>query len=103
MRMPTVFLGHGNPLNAIERNAYTEAWSRLAATLPRPEFILSISAHWYVPGCRVTVNDRPRTIHDFGGFPRALYEVRYPAPGSPVFAERVRTLLAPTVVAADAR
>jgi 4,5-DOPA dioxygenase extradiol len=102
MRMPTVFLGHGNPMNAIERNAYTEAWSRLAATLPRPELILSISAHWYIPGSRVTVNDHPRTIHDFGGFPRALYDVHYPAPGSPALAERVRTLLAPTSVALDA-
>lgn len=98
---PALFLGHGNPLNALARNAYTEAWAALGASIPRPRAILAVSAHWYVPGGRVTANDRPRTIHDFGGFPRALYEVRYPAPGSPELARRVAALLAPTEVALD--
>ncbi|HEX7127368.1 MAG TPA: 4,5-DOPA dioxygenase extradiol [Thermodesulfobacteriota bacterium] len=100
-RMPALFLGHGTPLNALERNACTEAWARIAADLPRPRAILAVSAHWYVPGSRVTAEERPRTIHDFGGFPRALYEVQYPAPGSPALAARVRDLLAPTPVALD--
>lgn len=99
--MPAVFLGHGNPMNAIEHNAYTEAWQRLAPTLPRPRAILTVSAHWYVPGSRVTSNEQPRTIHDFGGFPRELYAVRYPAPGSPDLAQRVCELLGPTPVALD--
>ncbi len=99
--MPAVFIGHGNPMNAIERNPYSAAWKNLGETLPRPRAILSISAHWYVPGSRVTANERLRTIHDFGGFPRALYEVRYPAAGSPQLAERICELLSPTYVALD--
>src|SRR5262245_57983268 len=92
-RMPAVFIGHGNPMNALGRNAHTEAWSRLGATIPRPRAILAVSAHWYVQGSRVTANDRPRTIHDFGGFPRPLYEMQYPASGSPALAARVRALI----------
>jgi 4,5-DOPA dioxygenase extradiol len=99
--MPSIFIGHGNPMNAIERNAYTRAWQALAAELPRPSFILAVSAHWYVPGARVTANETPRTIHDFGGFPRRLYEVQYPAPGSPELAQAIRELLAPTPVELD--
>lgn len=102
-RMPAIFLGHGNPLNAIEDNAYTQAWRALAATFPRPRAVLSVSAHWYVPGSRVTFDPRPRTIHDFGGFPRALFEVQYPAPGEPELAERVAGLLSPTPVELDRR
>jgi 4,5-DOPA dioxygenase extradiol len=96
-----VFFGHGNPLNAIQRNAFTEAWAALGRTLPRPRAVLSVSAHWYVPGTWVTAMEAPRTIHDFGGFPRALYEVRYPAPGDVSLARRVRELLAPTAVSLD--
>jgi 4,5-DOPA dioxygenase extradiol len=103
MRMPAVFIGHGNPMNALEKNAYTQAWERLAKALPRPKAILSVSAHWYVPGTRVTAEQRPRTIHDFGGFPRPLHEIQYAAPGSPELATRVRELLAPLPVDLDSR
>jgi 4,5-DOPA dioxygenase extradiol len=106
-RMPVVFLGHGNPMNAITTNAWTESWRALGTSLAsshgRPRAILAISAHWYVPGPAVTAMPRPRTIHDFGGFPRALFEVQYPAPGDPDLARRVQQLLAPTPVAADTR
>jgi 4,5-DOPA dioxygenase extradiol len=101
--LPAVFFGHGNPLNALERNAYTQAWAALGAALPRPRAILAISAHWYVPATAVTAMPAPRTIHDFGGFPPALYEVRYPAPGAPELARRVKGLLGPTPVALDER
>lgn len=102
-RMPAVFFGHGNPMNALADNAYTQAWSGLGAALPRPRAILMISAHWYVPGTHVTAMKQPRTIHDFGGFPRALYDVRYPAPGDPALAERVRDVLAPAGATRDER
>ena len=102
-RMPVLFIGHGNPMNALERNEYTDAWRRIGADLPRPQAILSVSAHWYTPGARVTAQERPRTIHDFGGFPQPLFEVEYPAPGSPALARRVRDLLAPVPVAFDER
>jgi len=99
--MPALFVGHGNPMNALARNAWTEGWSALGKRLPRPRAILSISAHWYLPGTRVTAGDRPRTVHDFGGFPRPLYEVQYPAPGSAETARRVEELLAPAPVVPD--
>jgi 4,5-DOPA dioxygenase extradiol len=99
--MPAVFLGHGNPMNAIQHNAYTDAWSALAGTFPRPRQVLSISAHWYLAGTRVTVADPPRTIHDFGGFPKPLFDVQYPARGSAELARRTRELLAPTEVTLD--
>ncbi|HEX8172257.1 MAG TPA: 4,5-DOPA dioxygenase extradiol [Thermoanaerobaculia bacterium] len=102
-RMPAVFFGHGNPMNAIERNAYTEAWSAIGRALPRPRAIVSVSAHWYLPGTLVTAMERPRTIHDFGGFPRPLYEFQYPAPGAPDLAARVAELLAPVGTGQDHR
>ena len=100
-RLPAIFFGHGNPLNALLRNSYTEAWAAIGASLPRPQAILCVSAHWYVPGTAVTAMAHPRTIHDFGGFPRELYEVQYPAPGDPQLALRVRDLLGPVSVTLD--
>jgi 4,5-DOPA dioxygenase extradiol len=99
--MPVVFVGHGNPLNAIEKNSFADSWRALADAMPRPRSIVAISAHWFVPGTRVTANEQPRTIHDFGGFPRSLYEVAYPAPGAPELAEQVAGLLVPTRVQLD--
>jgi 4,5-DOPA dioxygenase extradiol len=99
--MPTIFFGHGNPMNAITKNAYTEGWATIGKSIPRPAAILAISAHWYIPGCAVTANLVPPTIHDFGGFPRELYEVDYPVPGSPLLARRVIDLLAPVSVEMD--
>ncbi|HJV87383.1 MAG TPA: 4,5-DOPA dioxygenase extradiol [Noviherbaspirillum sp.] len=100
-RMPAVFLGHGSPMNVLEDNAYTRAWQQIAAGMPKPKSILSISAHWTTRGTHVTATEEPATIHDFGGFPQALFDIRYPAPGSPALASRVRELLAPVEVQAD--
>lgn len=101
MPLPAIFFGHGNPMNALAQNAYTDGWARIGAALPRPKAILSISAHWYVPGTGLTISTAPRTIHDFGGFPNQLYEMHYPAPGDPALALRVQKLLAPLEVALD--
>lgn len=100
-RMPAIFVGHGNPMNVLRRNAYTDAWAALGASIGRPKAIVSVSAHWYIPETAVTAMPTPRTIHDFGGFPQDLYAVRYPAPGDPGLAKRIADLLAPLQVAQD--
>lgn len=91
--MPAIFFGHGNPMNALERNKYTEAWADIGRSIPRPKAIVCISAHWYLPELLVTAATNPRTIHDFGGFPRPLYEVQYPAPGDLNLAHRLVSML----------
>jgi 4,5-DOPA dioxygenase extradiol len=99
--LPAIFFGHGNPMNAVASNGYTEAWRRMGQETPRPKGILSISAHWFVPEIGVTISPAPRTIHDFGGFPPELYRIRYPAPGDAALARRVQKLLSPLAVTLD--
>ncbi len=100
-RLPAIFFGHGNPMNAVTQNRYTQAWRTIGGQMSRPKAILSISAHWFVPGTGITVSTSPRTIHDFGGFPRELYQVQYPAPGDPDLARRVQKMLSPLQVELD--
>ncbi len=102
-RMPVLFVGHGSPMNAIEDNEYSQAWQGLGKTLPRPQAILCISAHWETPTTQLTGMDHPKTIHDFYGFPRELNEMQYPAPGSPQLAARVSELLGADRVGVDQR
>ena len=99
--MPTIFFGHGNPMNAVSKNSYTKGWASIGKSIPRPKAVLAVSAHWYIPYCAVTSNLNPRTIHDFGGFPRELYQIEYPAPGSLELVMRVKDLLAPVSVTLD--
>jgi 4,5-DOPA dioxygenase extradiol len=100
-KMPVLFLGHGSPMNAIEKNEFVTGFRNLAKTLPQPNAILCISAHWFTNGTKVTAMEMPRTIHDFGGFPQALFDVEYPAKGSPELALETKQLLSPIEVELD--
>jgi 4,5-DOPA dioxygenase extradiol len=99
--MPVLFLGHGSPMNAIEDNEFSRAWYKVAQSIPKPKAILCISAHWETDGAFVTAMEKPRTIHDFGGFPGELYEVQYPAPGSAWLAREVKNAVKKTEVEFD--
>lgn len=100
-RMPVLFIGHGSPMNAIGENKFVDGWRNIGLTLPKPHAIVCVSAHWETRGTFVTAMDQPPTIHDFGGFPKALFEVQYPAPGSPQLADEIRNLVRKTTVGAD--
>jgi 4,5-DOPA dioxygenase extradiol len=99
--MPVLFLGHGSPMNAIEENEFVTGWRNIGKTIPKPNAILCISAHWETRGTFVTAMEKPGTIHDFGGFPTELYEVQYPAPGSPELAKETKTLIKKAEVGLD--
>jgi len=99
--MPAVFVGHGSPMNALEQNRYTEAWSHFGTSIPRPRAIVAVSAHWYINATAVTAMAEPKTIHDFFGFPDELFAVRYPAPGSRELADEIADLAKPTWVGSD--
>lgn len=99
--MPAFFFGHGNPMNALRHNCYTEGWASIGKEVPRPRAVLCVSAHWYVPRTAVTAMPLPPTIHDIGGFPRALHEFRYSAKGDPELVKRIQSLLAPIPVIAE--
>ncbi len=100
-QMPLLFLGHGSPMNAIEENEFVHGFRKVSQSIPKPQAILVISAHWETKGTQVTAMEKPRTIHDFGGFPPALYEVQYPAPGSPDLARETKDLIKSTTIDLD--
>lgn len=99
--MPVLLVGHGSPMNAIEDNIFSRTWVELGKTLPKPEAILSISAHWETGGVFVTAMKQPRTIHDFGGFPQELFNVQYPAPGNPELAGETKSTIHTTAAGLD--
>lgn len=100
-KMPVLFVGHGNPMNAIEENIFVEGFRNIASRIEKPNAILCISAHWLTNGTKVTAMPFPQTIHDFGGFPDELFQVQYPAKGSPELAKETKLLLAPTPIELD--
>lgn len=100
-KMPVLFVGHGSPMYAIEENEFVSEWRKLGASIPKPKAILCISAHWETKGTFVTAALKPPTIHDFGGFPRELYAVQYPAPGSPELAQKTKEIITTTPVGLD--
>lgn len=102
-KMPVLFIGHGSPMNSIEENEFVAGWRKIGQTLPKPNAILCISAHWETRGTHVTAMEYPQTIHDFGGFPRELFEVQYPAPGNPGLAKETKDLIKKTEVGLDTR
>ncbi|MBP6532168.1 MAG: 4,5-DOPA dioxygenase extradiol [Bacteroidia bacterium] len=100
-KMPVLFIGHGSPMNGIENNKFSETWLKLAKEIPTPKAVLCISAHWLTKGTHVTAMVKPKTIHDFGGFPQALFDVQYPAPGDPAIAAETKKIIATTDVGLD--
>lgn len=99
--MPAAFIGHGSPMNALETNRYTDAWRRFGQSVPRPRAVLMVSAHWYINATAVTVMHKPKTIHDFFGFPPELFAVQYPAPGMPELADEISGAVDPVWVGRD--
>lgn len=99
--MPVLFVGHGSPMNGIEDNSFSNYWKKLAGEIPQPKAVICVSAHWLTHGTFVTAMEAPPTIHDFGGFPQALYDVQYPAPGSPEIAKETSTTITETQVGLD--
>jgi 4,5-DOPA dioxygenase extradiol len=100
-KMPVLFVGHGSPMNAIEDNEFVHVWREIGKSIPKPTAIICISAHWETRGTFVTAMEKPMTIHDFGGFPKALFDVQYPAPGSPELAKETKHIIIKTVVGLD--
>ena len=100
-KMPVLFIGHGSPMNGIEDNEFSRTWAKFGKEIPRPEAVLVISAHWLTSGTHVTAMENPKTIHDFGGFPQALFDVQYPAKGNPVLAKETASLITSTNVGLD--
>lgn len=99
--MPVLFLGHGSPMNAIEKNVFTQGWKTIGSMLPKPQAILCVSAHWETNGTFVTAVEQPQTIHDFYGFPSELFDVQYPAPGSPALAQETTSTVHSAIIALD--
>src|SRR5690242_7864467 len=100
-KMPLLFTGHGSPMNGIEDNSFSASWEKLGKEIPTPSAVLCISAHWFTSGTHVTAMENPATIHDFGGFPKALFDVQYPAPGNPELAKETASLIHKTNVGLD--
>ncbi|WP_449404253.1 4,5-DOPA-extradiol-dioxygenase [Flavobacterium solisilvae] len=101
VQLPVLFIGHGSPMNGIEDNEFSQKWAKLGREIPRPKAVLVVSAHWLTKGTHITAMENPKTIHDFGGFPQALFDVQYPAKGNPILAEETAKLITSTHVGLD--